>query len=160
LAYDIEEIANDQSVCRLIDAPRMTADGIELIHNTTFPFSKKRGGEIGYEGESISWDKYAPPPEEVHKLGIARQAAKRASRPEVEMAYAGFIRGSVGAIRELKTARGHGFSLQHVPSEAEGIHHAEIYYLPDPNGASLSPSDRVELREALVKAFGPLVPPP
>ena len=133
----------------------MTIDGSELFSQPTFPFPKRNGG--GYFGESVNWNKYAPPPDRVHELGCLREAAKRAAKPDTDIQYFGFIEAEVRIIRSLRTARGHMFSLEHVPSDEEGQHRAEVYFLPNLTDPKLRPTDREELRELLVLHFSPIV---
>lgn len=147
-AFETEEIPGEAIVTRLIDQPRMFTPGQGLIWDNTFEFP-------GGAGESVNWDKYAPPPDEVHRLGHAREASKTLVRADYK--YAGYLPARTGDVRNIKTNRGHCFQVEHVPSE--GIHHAEIRRVPNPT-QSLSRGDKAELRLALQKVFGDLVPCP
>lgn len=69
------------------------------------------------------------------------------------MRYGGFVPAVVGNIRTIRTARGHGFLVEHKPEE--GQHHAEVSYLPD---GELKRADKNELKYALEKVFDVLVP--
>lgn len=137
--------ADSAIVTRLVDSPRMYEPAKGLIWESTFEFP-------GGAGESVNWDKYAPPPEVVHRLGLARQLSKRENRPEFK--YAGYIASQARTVREIKTVRGHGFAVDHVPSE--GQHHAEIRRVPSVDNP-LTKIDKSELRLALERAFGALV---
>lgn len=141
----VEPIPDEATVTRLIDCPRMYAESTGLIWDTTFEFPKGAG-------ESVNWDKYALPPDAVHRLGHAREEAKRGTRPEFR--YTGFIPAVTQRVREIRTVRGHGFDVRHVPSE--GIHHAEIRYA-SPDAVPLQRGDKGELKLALQKVFGELV---
>ncbi|NMV41823.1 hypothetical protein [Ralstonia insidiosa] len=144
-AIQVEPIPDEATVTRLIDCPRMYEDASGLIWTTTFEFPQSAG-------ESVNWDKYAPPPDAVHKLGLDREEAKRASRPEFR--YAGYIPALARDVRGIKTARGHGFDIQHVPTE--GIYHAEIHYA-SPEAVPLQKGDKGELKLALQRVFGELI---
>jgi hypothetical protein len=147
-ATETESIPGADVVTRLVDSPRMYEHTKGLIWASTFEFPQGAG-------ESVNWEKYAPLPDEVHRLGKERESAKRETRPE--FTYAGFIPVRAESVRKIRTARGHGFEVEHVPSE--GIHHAEIRRVPSAE-RPLEKADKVELRFALEQAFGPLVPCP
>lgn len=147
-ATPVEEIPGAAVVTRLIDAPRMYEAVQGLIWNQVFEFPNS-------VGESVNWDRYAPLPDAVHELGRQRQETKKEVRPE--FLYAGFISAVTDNVRGIRTARGHGFEVEHVPSE--GIHHAEVRYAPCVD-VPLQKSDRGELKLALQKKFGLLVPCP
>ncbi len=142
---EIEVIPGTAVLTRLIDSPRMYRSAKGLLWPSTFEFPHG-------EGESVNWDKYAPPPNEVHRLGRAREVEKRSVHPE--FTYAGYIPTSAEAVRAIRTARGHGLAVEHVPSE--GVHHSEIRYAPNEE-APLHKGDKGELKFALGKVFGPLV---
>ncbi|MEX3954166.1 hypothetical protein AB4Y40_41670 [Paraburkholderia sp. EG287B] len=145
---EVEPIPGTATITRLIDFPRMHEPAKGLIWENTFEFP-------GGTGESVNWDKYAPPPDEVHRLGKQRQIAKQVGRPE--FAYAGYIPAVTEQVRTIRTARGHGFDVEHVPSE--GKYHAEIRRrVSDVN--PLNKGDKGELRLALQRTFGPLIPCP
>ncbi|MCA8051298.1 hypothetical protein [Burkholderia arboris] len=144
----VEHIPGTAIITRLIDSPRMYEAAKGLIWESTFEFP-------GGTGESVNWDKYAPPPDEVHRLGQQRQLAKQAQRHE--FTYAGYISAETEHVRTIRTVRGHGFDVEHVPSE--GIHHAEIRRrVSDVN--ALNKGDKGELRFALQRVFDSLVPCP
>jgi hypothetical protein len=144
----VEQIPGNAIITRLIDSPRMYEPAKGLLWESTFEFP-------GGAGESVNWDKYAPPPEEVHCLGKQREIAKQAVRPE--FSYAGYLPAEAERVRAIRTARGHGFDVEHVPSE--GIHHAEIRRRASESNP-LNKGDKGELRLALEKAFDPFVPCP
>jgi len=146
----VEDIPDGDAVSRLVDFPRMYEEARGLIWDNIFQFPR---GEC----ESVVWARYAPTPADVHRLGCEREAAKRQSNPEMRYAYAGFISSTAGAIRGVRTARGHGFTMNHAPDE--GRHHAEVCYAPaGQNGITdLKKADKVELRAALRKVFDELV---
>lgn len=141
---DVEDIPDDATVNRLIDFPRMGNRSGDLIWKNVFEFP-------GGAGESVVWSKYAPTEVDVHRLGCEREVEKRQFKPE--MRYGGFIPGVVKAIRGIKTNRGHGFTVDHKPDE--GQHHTEISYAP---ASVLNKTDKGELKFALQKVFGSLVP--
>ena len=144
----VEDIPDEDAVSRLVDFPRMYEEARGLIWKQIFQFP---GGKC----ESVVWRRYAPTPADVHRLGCEREAAKRRSKPE--MRYVGFVSSTVGGIRGIRTERGHGFTVNHAPSE--GRQHAEVCYAPaSQNGITkLLPNDKAELKEFLKNAFGELV---
>jgi hypothetical protein len=145
LPATVEEIPDEDTVSRLIDFPRMYEEARRLIWDQVFQFP---GGDC----ESLVWRRYAATDEEVHRLGCEREVAKRVTKPE--MRYAGFISALSGAIRSIRTNRGHGFGVNHAPEE--GVHHAEVCYSPVGDGLKLKPADKAELKLALKGKFGDL----
>jgi len=131
----------------------MRKDNGEFELKELFQFNSNGSG--GYNGESLNWNKYASPPDQVHELGRQRESAKREKNPN--MRYAGYIEGLVGEIRAARTRRGHGFQVLHVPSE--GKHHAEVHIAISPTQV-WEKTDRIELRELLKIKFSDLVPNP
>jgi len=144
----IEEIPDCDLIARLVLFPRMYDQARGLIWPNTFEFPDS-------QGESVAWNKYIDFPEGVHRLGCAAEERKRAYRPDCR--YVGYIPAEVKVIRDLKNARGHGFSVAHEPSE--GIHHAEIRYRENAGGeVPIRKGDKAELKALLRDAFGSLVP--
>jgi hypothetical protein len=138
----VEEIKDEEEVSRLIDFPSMynaSRSEIALDLVCTFPSGQE---------ESIVWRKYAPEASDVHRLGCAREAAKRALKPEAR--YKGFGTTTAEAIRKCKNARGHGFLVRHAPEE--GIHHAVVEYMPV-DGVPMQKGDKTELKLSLGKMF-------
>lgn len=144
----VEDIPDGDTVSRLVDFPRMYEETKGLIWDVIFQFSKGKC-------ESVVWARYAPAPDDVHRLGCKREAEKRHSHPERR--YTGFISSTAGAIRSIKTSGGHGFSLRHAPEE--GRHHAEVCYAPASQDGynSLKKSDKADLKASLKKVFSELV---
>ncbi|WP_155122824.1 hypothetical protein [Burkholderia ubonensis] len=143
--FPTEYIPDPDNITRLVDFPRMYEPVRSLIWENVFEFP-------GGTGESVNWDKYAPLGPAVHKLGCEREQKKRESR--VDFRYAGYVPARTGDVREIRNARGHGFAVDHVPSE--GQHHAEIRYAAAAD-AMIRKGDKVELKAALKDKFGPLV---
>jgi len=67
-----------------------------------------------------------------------------------DMQYEGFISSQAGRIRAIRSARGHGFSLEHEPSE--GLFHVEIRYSSVAE-MKLNKADKTDLKAALKDAF-------
>jgi hypothetical protein len=145
----IEEIPNGDTITRLIDFPHKYNDVRGLIFERAFEFSKGRP-------ESVNWAKYLAPPEQVHQRGCEFAAEKRNRRPEIDTRYVGYIATVVGDVRKFISQRGHGFFVTHEPSE--GVHHVHISYAINPEVQGLKPNDKTELKYALQKTFGELVP--
>ena len=145
----VEQIPDEDAIYRQIDFPRMYDDAKHMIWENIFQFA-------GGRPESVVWGKYAPTPEDVHRFGRAREAKTRERNPD--MRYVGFISSTAGVIRAIATRPGHGFLVAHAPSE--GIHHAEISYKPaaDQRPDQLKRNEKNELKLALRRAFGELVP--
>lgn len=144
----VEIIADEDDVHRLIDFPTMYEESKGLVWELIFQLPSPD------LCESVVWNKYAPTSESVHHLGLEREAKKRLTKPT--MRYIGFITAAVGAIRAIRTRPGHGFSVVHKP--AEGVHHAEISYLPA-GGADLGTlrkDEKNELKLALRQVFSAL----
>jgi hypothetical protein len=113
-----------------------------------FPFPSKDG-----RTESLVWRKKKPLDQEVHELGVARQAAKIARGRQSD--YLGFITAVVGRIRAARTKRGLSFSITHAPME--GDWHAHIQ-LVEPQGIAANSGDLWDARAELQNIFGELVP--
>jgi len=154
-ALVVEEIPNEDAVSRLIDFPHKYDDFRHLILDTAFVFTKSKGtGE--YTGESVNWSKYCATAEAIHALGCAWQKAKRERKPD--MRYVGYIAAGVADIRQVESNRGHRFQVVHAPEDGQGLHHAEVRYLPNAvAGARFESIDREELKLALRQKFGDLV---
>jgi hypothetical protein len=150
----IEEIPNDDTVSRLVDFPHKYSEDRELIWESIFAFTKSRGQ---YTGESVNWSKYCATPDAIHALGCEWQRKKRERVPTTR--YVGYTVGGVGNVRGVNNRRGHSFQVIHDPLDNQGQHHAEIRYLrcsgPE---VPFESSDREELKFALQRQFGPLVP--
>jgi hypothetical protein len=142
----VEPIPDEDAIHRQIDFPRMYDDAREMIWENIFQFP--RG-----EPESVVWGKYAPTTDDIHRIGCERETRTR--QRTRDMRYTGFISSTVSAVRAIRTRPGHGFSVTHGPQE--GIHHAEVSYLPG-GRVALKKSEKTELKFALRQVFGPLVP--
>ena len=86
------------------------------------------------------WRKYVLEDADVHAIGVSHQETRREKRPEVT--YTEFFSAIVKDIRNIKSAAGHGFKVDHAP-ECNADHHAHICYLPA-NGAEPSTLKRTE----------------
>lgn len=140
-----EEIPDDD-VSRLVDFPHKYSPDQELIWENLLQFP---GGRC----ESVVWRKYAPNDGDVHQIGRDREAQKKEQKPE--FAYVGFVSAEVRDIRGIQTSRGHGFTVDHEPSE--GQHHAHICYKRVDPDEKLKPADKQELKLAIKSCFGELV---
>jgi hypothetical protein len=143
LAEEVEEISDDDQVSRHIDFPHKFNEYNDLLWGTAFMFS---------DGcESLVWRKYKPTIDEVHALGCERETEKKAHKPEYR--YVGALSAGVRPLRLAKTARGHGFSVEHHPEDGQGAHHAELH-LTHGGGPPIAKLDRAELRVLLEVIFG------
>jgi hypothetical protein len=140
----VEHVANEEAVSRLIYEPRMYDNYKGLIWNVVFEFPS---GSC----ESTVWRRYAPEHSDVHTIGEEVEALIKRRSPQT--CYVGFISANVGEVRSIKTARGHGFAVNHEPKE--GLHHVEICFSSaDGRGAEgLRKTDRNELKLLLRKTF-------
>jgi hypothetical protein len=144
LPVEAEEIPGDDNVSRHFDSPyRVGLDG-DLVWGKIFEFM--RG-----EPESLVWRKYKPTIEEVHALGCERQVKIRERKPE--WTYEGAATANVGQIRNVRTARGHGFVVKHEPGDGQGAHHAEISRESFVENRALEPADKTELLFVLERLF-------
>jgi len=141
---EIEEIPNADIVSRLLENPR-TYD--RKLLDAVFEF-------INNEHESVIWRKHAPDDTDVHRYGCEWEASKRERRPN--MRYVGFISVDAGAIRGIRTAKGHGFLVIHRPEE--GVQHAGIEYDFAPGAQSPGRGEKTELKLILRNVFGSLQP--
>ena len=145
----VENIPNVDDISRLIEWPRTYDREQDIILQLAFEFP-------GGEGESVVWRKHKPDEMGVHELGQIWESFKRQRRPD--MRYVGFVTANVGVVRGLRTARGHGFTVVHEPSE--GRHHAQIELAPaaaDGDGKLLK-AEKTELRLLLRNVFGAVTP--
>lgn len=146
----VEEIPDQDRVARQIERPYSYHDLDKVLWDNAFQFA--RG-----QGESVSWDKYAPNAVDIHAIGKAREAQKRANGKIIT--YMGYVNcTSVGGIRELRSPNGHGFIVTHEP--AEGIYHCEIRFFIAGGGpyTDLKTSEKADLKVSLHRCFGELVP--
>jgi hypothetical protein len=139
-----EHIPDHESISRLIYWPTMYDDYKGLIWEIIFQFPSR-------PCESTVWRRYAPQENDVHHIGEDVEAVKRQRNPQ--LSYKGYKSAIVGDVRSIKTARGHGFVVNHEPDA--GLHHSEICFkAADREGAdALNKNDRNELKLLLRKAF-------
>lgn len=142
--FEKEHIPSEDNVARFIFKPNHYEND-EFRWNKAFQFPKPIE-----QGESVCWERYAATEQVKHQIGaeILQIIQKRKS----DASYMGFRMANVGMIRDLKNARGHGFEVDHKPSEEEGKHHAEVMYFPCQE-LDLKPTDRAELKEMLEGVF-------
>lgn len=148
----VEHIPDDDKVSRLVFHPFMYTGGNRMLMDNVFTFPSNRGAR-----ESVVWSRYAPTDGQVHNLGLNHATAKRLENPDRIIQYDGFIVTYAGKIRAIKTAKGHGLFVEHVP--AEGKSHAEVGYQPTGSDA-ITKLEKGELKLALHKVFSALVPAP
>lgn len=141
----IEIIENGDLMHRLIDYPRMFSG--KLLIETLFEFQQNKQTK-NYEGESLVWSKHAQTDDAVHTIALEREKKVQVRKPN--MKHAGFASASAGEIRNLRTRFGHRFEVVHKPTE--GVHHAEVGYLPAV-GFELTKSERSELKLLLNQLF-------
>jgi hypothetical protein len=137
----VEHVPNEDAISRLIYFPRMYDDFRGLIWDVVFEFP-------GRPCESTVWRRYAQEDDDVHHIGLDVEALKKPRRPLTH--YVGFISANVGEVRSIKTARGHGFVVNHEPSE--GVHHVEICFRAADAG-HLKKNDKNELKLLLRHIF-------
>lgn len=113
----VEYVPNQEMLSRLIYWPRMYDNYEGLVWDVVFEFPSR-------PCESTVWRRYAPEDSDVHKIGEDVEALKKPRKPQTS--YIGFISANVGEVRSIKTARGHGFAVNHGPKE--GLHHVEICF--------------------------------
>jgi hypothetical protein len=146
----VEEVPNQDTVARQIEQPFSYNDlEKKVLWEEAFKFPKG-------VGESVCWDKYAPTAADIHAIGKAREAEKRAKGKA--MTYVGYVTStSVGDIRDIRSQNGHGFTVTHEP--AEGDYHCEIRYLIAGGGPykNLKTTDKTDLKFAIRKYFGELI---
>ena len=147
---EVEEIPVDHEVSRQIFWPHKFQDKTGVIWASAFMFS-------GGDGESVVWRKYKPQAADVHELGCEHQKRKKASTPEADFRYVGFITAQVGAIQAVITARGFSFAVIHDPSDGQGKHHAEIRRQQAGPGKP-TPNDKSDLLVHLKNVFSALEP--
>ena len=143
----IEQVPDGDGVARIILKPRMyDAHNNSLIWDVVFQFP---GGRC----ESAVWRKYAATDDAVHQVGHEVEETIKLRRSNT--LYIGFISANVGEIRSVETARGHGFSVVHDPSEDQGLHHVHICYRPqgDQDPTDLTRNDKNELKLLLRNVF-------
>lgn len=141
----VEQIPDADHVSRLVDHPHKISDHGELLWQNIFLFS---------EGvESLVWRKYCPEIADVHALGCAQQARKRESGRATT--YKGAITSVAERIRTLRSAKGHGFKVEHRPEDDQGQHHAEVE-LAYANGAQATKAERSELKRMIHSVWNPL----
>lgn len=139
-----ENIPDSDRVNRLILKPRMIIDD-SFIWGAVFEFP-------GNLYESVVWSKYAPSADDVHKHGHQLAAKVQTRRPDA--AYVGYLEAIVGDVRSYRSAKEHGFKVEHYPEEGE--HHAGVAY--DQNEAQTFTSlEKNELKLALKKIFANFV---
>lgn len=142
----VEVIPDDDSVHRWVIAPRMwDAFQNQLIWNGVWEFKRDHNC-----CESLVWNKYVSSVQEVHELGRAQEKKNLEEKPGRDYQYVGFLSANVGGIRAAYNARGHGFRVEHEPSE--GIYHAHICYAPA-RGQEFTKNDKSELKLKLKDLF-------
>lgn len=150
LRFRTELIPDADTVSRSVEYPLQYTNDRDLIWGKIFEFP---GGKC----ESLIWRKYANSDNEVHAIGAEIAIMKQVRDPERR--YVGFVSGVAGTIRSIRTVRGHGFSVKHVPEEEEQRYHAHVCYEPAITD-NLRPADKTELKSVLKECFSPLVPNP
>ncbi len=144
-----EHIPDGDLVNRNVFAPYMF-DGNKFIINGLFSFRTNR-----HLKESVIWRKYARSIQEIHDLGCIKQDNDNQHRDLAKrVTYIGSIEALVGKIRGIRTQRGHGFFVEHEPSE--GQHHAHVR-IEIAAGLELERTDKEDLRDELVRIFGSLI---
>ncbi len=152
MAIAVEEIPNEDIVNRLVDFPHKYESVRGLIWSSVFEFPDN-------QHESLAWSKYAPTDDAVHALGREYEAVRQARRADAR--YVGFLPYVTGNVREFRTARGHGFTVEHLP-EDDMDWHAGISYRPADGMtlADMNKNDKKELKLFLQKSAPLLVPAP
>lgn len=105
--------------------------------------------------ESVVWRSVIITDAELNNLGCAEAADARANgKPAIE--YRGSMTARAGDITQLKTTRGHGFSLHHVPEDGRKWHvHIKVEEAPN---TTVSKNDKSDIRALMQKEFLPFYP--
>jgi len=122
-----------------------------LLYKVIFQFPTNKSDPSESNKESLIWTRYVVAPAEVNRLGCQQELVRRQRKATAR--YSGYILSTVGAIRVIRNARGHGFYLIHAPEE--GRHHLEVGYKRGPEG-DLKPIDKDELKMFLAQKFSTL----
>jgi hypothetical protein len=138
----VEEIPNGDTVSRSVTLPQCEFDLEKNLIKNMFV-------NLGDEGESLIWRKYASADHACHEFGLALNRVGRL--------YIGFANTITGNIRAYQSPNGHGFSVEHDPKD--GVHHAVVKFLPK-SGVKISRPERGFLRLTLTFMFDPLIPAP
>lgn len=116
----------------------------------------------GARVESVIWRKYAPTLMEVHERGCARTKSaseKRAADGKDPKIYMGSMTSLVRPIRLIRTGRGFGFAVVHLPENGDNSHaHICMEAVTASSMNDLKKNDRRELIHLLFKEFGKLEP--
>ena len=111
---------------------------------------------------SVVWRKYAPSTQEVHSCGcaVAVEASEGNRRKGGAPAeYGGFRSAQVASVRAIKSQRGNGLEVLHVPVPGKRWHaHISVVATPGQRTKNISKTVRGELRELLYAALGPYEP--
>ena len=106
--------------------------------------------------ESVYWRKYAITNDEVHDRECRREKIRqaRATPSNPLKPYVGFRTSNVGAIRVIRTGRGHAFAVVHWPENGD-LAHTHICIRPngDTSVRKMKKSDIRELIHLLFKQF-------
>lgn len=150
--YEIEPIPDEDSVSRGCYLP--TGIDPESI------FSFQSDKTTGEKAESVYWRKYAETIESVHARGCERvdiTKKPRVDRGHAPLEYLGAITALVGKIRHIKTDRGFGVTVIHVPEDGDRAH-AHICVLEHTGADKMrfKANDRRELVHLLYNTFGEL----
>lgn len=98
--------------------------------------------------ESVYWRKYAPAHEDVHSRGCALE------RRYAHLKYLGSRTAGVGAVRSVRSARGHSLDVLHFEQSGDKAHaHIAIRPVAGVKVRNIKPNDYLELSRLLVELF-------
>lgn len=130
----------------------------EIDPESHFPFGYDNKADE--RGESVYWRKYVPLIAGVHERGCRLELVKNDRRKDLGKAtikYTGARTAIVGAIRSIRTQRGHKFAVIHFPEEGDNAHaHILIEPAMGTRVGKLKSNDVRELVSLLVQQFGAL----
>ncbi len=138
-----EDIPDSGQISRWVWEHMLDKKTGELLWEPFFEFRKRSN-----QCESVIWRKYARSLRDVHQLGCAEERRRRVEGHN--STYKGATTAGVGSLRDYQNPNGHGFSVNHEPSESQW--HAEVCYRISVENA-LTAVDKAELRQAAFDHF-------
>lgn len=150
--YEIEPIPVEDSVSRGCEFPFSLPSGVDIESFFLFPSDKI----TGKREESVYWRKYADTIDSVHErecLRVSIANGRRALKEQAPHEYIGARTASVWAILDIKSQRGFGFAVNHLPVDGTRAH-THICILEPAGANKTKPADRMELIHMLCAVFG------
>lgn len=141
-----EPIPDEDNVSRgCVELP----PGVDPASAFVFPYDET----LQDRAESVYWRKYAPTNDDVHTRECRREKIRqaRATSARPLKAYIGFRTSKVGAIRAIRTGRGHTFAVVHWPENGD-LSHTHICIRPN-SGTPIRNINKNDLRELVHLLF-------